>query len=943
MKLPPPPGLPPALERRHRFVEERVAELDLAPDARVAATAARVAVVSDFVLGVLVRHTSELLARLEDDAPLEHDAVLATVDIAGMPEPDAMTVLRRRRNVELARLAWRDIAGWASFEECVRDLSTLADAMVDAAVRYAGEALEPRYGTPVGGDGMRGELLVLAMGKLGGRELNFSSDIDLVLLYPDGLKLTGPGDIDVEDYFRRIVQALIRLLDQVTADGFVFRVDTRLRPFGSSGPLAVSLPALESYLARHGRDWERYAYVKARLITGGDRGSELFDEILSPFVYRRYIDFGVLESLREMKSAFRARVERKDIAHNIKLGPGGIREIEFIAQTMQILRGGQEPLLRARSLLTVLPLLASHAGYDEATTQSLGEDYRFLRTVENRLQAMDDRQTQEIPSDPEQRERLAYALGEPGWSALEARIERHRGHVQAEFDRLTWTDDTEAAEVAGSTAIKAAWEAGTLADSLEHTPLGADPTVLKLLHEFRTSGLYRRMDEPGRQRLADVVADLVPRLDADSHPARTLGRLLPVLRSVCRRSAYLALLNENPAALERLLSLASSSALLSRQIAEYPLLLDELLDARLFESPPTRLELAGLMGEQVRRLDTETIEEALEAMRQFQRAAMFRIAVADRFGHLPLMKVSDRLTDTAEILLDFALDTASRELVSRHGVPMHGEPPRGSGLSIIGYGKLGGLELGYGSDLDLVFIHDCSGPNQQTNGPKPLDNARFFARLVQRLVHVLSVQTGTGRLYEIDMRLRPDGGAGLLVASLESFHRYQRKHAWTWEHQALLRSRAVAGTHEVGEAFERERRDVLVNHVDRERLKSEVESMRKRMRKELSRSDGDTFDLKQDAGGLADIEFLVDYWVLSNSREHPELVEFPDNVRQLEALERTGLVDAGRCRALTEGYLELRQRTHELALDDAGRVVPATEFRELRDWIVSIWNEVFAG
>ncbi len=943
MKLPPPPGLPPALEHRLRFVEERLADLDFTPRARISETAARVAVVSDFVLGVLVRHTAELLARLEDDARLDHDAVLATVDIAGSPEPDAMAVLRRRRNVELARLAWRDIAGWASFEECVRDLSTLADAMVDAAVRFAVKALEPRFGTPVDDDGKPGELLVLGMGKLGGRELNFSSDIDLVFVYPDGLTLTGPRAAEAEDYFRRIVQCLIRLLDQVTADGFVFRVDTRLRPFGSSGPLAVSVPALESYLARHGRDWERYAYVKARLITGGDRGSELFDDVLAPFVYRRYIDFGVLESLREMKDAFRARVERKDIAHNIKLGPGGIREIEFIAQTMQILRGGTEPLLRARSLLSVLPRLASHAGYDEATTRALGEDYRFLRTVENRLQAMEDRQTQELPSQPELRERLAYALGEPDWSALEERVAGHRGHVQAEFDRLTWTTESEAVEGTGAAAIKAAWEAGTLADSLQHTPLGADPDVLRLLHGFRTSGLYRRMDEPGRQRLADVIADLVPRLDSDPHPARTLGRLLPVLRSVCRRSAYLALLNENPAALEQLLNLASSSALLSRQIAEYPLLLDELLDARRFESPPSRTELNGLMAEQVRRLDTENIEAALEAMRQFQRAAMFRIAVADRFGHLPLMKVSDRLTDTAEILLDFALDTASRELVSRHGVPMHGDPPRASGLSVVGYGKLGGLELGYGSDLDLVFMHDCSGPKQATNGSKPLDNARFFARLVQRLVHVLSVQTGTGRLYEIDMRLRPDGGAGLLVTSLESFHRYQRKHAWTWEHQALLRSRAVAGNREVGEAFERERRDVLVNHVDRERLKSEVESMRKRMRKELSQSGGDSFDLKQDAGGLADIEFLVDYWVLSNSQEYPELVEFPDNVRQLEALDRTGLVDSGRCEGLTEGYLALRQRTHELALDDAGRVVPATEFRELRDWIISIWNEVFAG
>ena len=931
------------LEHRYSRVEARLAELDCTPSPEVAATAARVTVISEFVVSVLLRQTAQLLERLDDGSALSRDAVLSTIDIARLPESDATAVLRRCRNVELARLAWRDLAGWSTFEESVRDLSTLADVMIEAALGYAADSLEPRFGRPVDGDGKAGALLVLAMGKLGGKELNFSSDIDLVFLYPDGLVLTAAEPIETEAYFRRLVQFLIKLLDQVTEDGFVFRVDVRLRPFGASGPLVVSVPALESYLARHGRDWERYAYVKARLVTGRDHRSELFDEILAPFVYRQYIDFGVFEALREMKRSFRQRVERKGIAHNIKLGPGGIREIEFIAQTFQLLRGGSEPSLRTPSLLTVLPRLAEQAGYEEHVTRSLADAYRFLRTVENRLQAMDDRQTHETPTDPEQRERLAYALGEPGWPRLATRLERHRGRVQTEFDRLTWAADSEAAERERSADIKAAWEAGTLNDALQRTPLASDPDTLDLLDDFRRSGLYRRMDEPGRQRLADVVANVVALLESQPAPGNTLRRLLPVLRAICRRSAYLSLLNENPTALERLLSLAARSALLMRQIAEYPLLLDELLDARLFDSPPTRDELVESIEQQIGKVEVGDVEGALEAMRQFQRAAVFRIAIADRFGHLPLMKVSDRLTDTAELVLKFALDTAWRELVGKYGTPMHGEPRQASGFSIVGYGKLGGLELGYGSDLDLVFIHDCSGPHQETAGPRPLDNARFFARLVQRLIHFLAMRTSSGRLYEIDTRLRPDGNSGPLVTSLGSFRRYQRQHAWTWEHQALLRSRCVAGASTVCESFERERRDTLVNCIDRTRLKREVVAVRKRMRTELSRSGGDTFDIKQDAGGLADIEFLIDYWVLANSREYPELVEFPDNVRQLEALERTGLVDAGRCHALKAGYLELRQRTHELALNDAGRVVAASEFREQRDWIVSIWDEVFAS
>ena len=789
-------------------------------------------------------------------------------------------------------------------------------------------------------------LLVLAMGKLGGGELNFSSDVDLVFVHPE-TDAFAAGDDDAlaraQAYYPRLAQRLIRLLDHKTDDGFVFRVDTRLRPFGASGPLVVSMAALESYLVQHGRDWERYAYVKARLVTGTEYAAELFDDILTPFVYRRYLDFGVFDSLRQMKKLIMQEVSRRELAENIKLGPGGIREIEFIVQAFQLVRGGRNRELRTRSLLRALPQLASDRQLGQVAVASLAAAYRFLRTLENRLQAMDDRQTHDLPDDREVRTRLALAMGEASWEKLYESLAQHRAQVEAEFGRIAWDANGNPGARHSVGGLSAAWEAGALDELLAGSTLVGNAEIATMLKELRGGGLYQRMDEVSRQRLAAVIVRSLDILARHAAPAKALARVLPVFRAVGRRSAYLALLNENPTALERLVNLAAESAWLARQIAEYPLLLDELLDARLFDVPPTREELAALFEQTLHGAHPKDSEATLEAIRVFQRTATFRIAIADRLGSLPLMKVSDRLTDTAELVLEFALQTAWRELAARFGRPMRGDPPQLSeaGFAVIGYGKLGGLELSYNSDLDLVFLHDSSGELQETTGTPPLENERFFARLVQRLIHFLTIQTSSGRLYEVDTRLRPSGSSGLMVSSLESFERYERSEAWVWEHQALLRSRALAGSREVCAAFERIRREILVAHVDRSKLHAEVARMRARMRSELSLGKGGRFDIKQDAGGIADIEFLVDYWVLANAHLFPELVEFPDNIRQLEALERVGLVPKERCERLKEAYLALRQRMHELALDEAGRVVDDSEFKELRAWVVSVWNEVF--
>jgi glutamate-ammonia-ligase adenylyltransferase len=939
VRLPRPPDLPATLAARYERVAAGVADLDAKLPPALAAEAARVVLVSDFVLGVLLRDPEALVERLADGRPLTAAAVQGRLNLAAAPEAEAMRQLRRMRQIEMARIAWRDIGGIASLDATFADVSLLAECLIDAAIKYAAESLTPRFGRPRDAEGQDLPLLVLGMGKLGGNELNFSSDVDLVFVYPDGAA-EGSSNVEPETYYLRLCQLLIKLLDKRTDDGFVYRVDTRLRPFGGSGPLAVGLSAFEAYLMQHGRDWERYAYVKARLLTGQQFSADVFDYILTPFVYRRYLDYGVFDALRQMKRLIVQEVARKDMADNIKQGPGGIREIEFIAQAFQIVRGGRRPALRERSLLKVLPLLAGDRQLPDSTVKALAKAYRFLRTVENRIQALADRQTHELPSDPEERERLAYALREPEWDSLAAKVREERAIVEAEFERVAWEAEGSAGRV--TDPLGSAWELGDIGALLAGTVLAGDAEAHAMLTELRQGALYQRMDELGRQRLGAVMVRTLESLEGHPAARKGLERVLPVFRAVCRRSAYLALLNENPAALARLLKIVADSAWLTRQIAEQPLLLDELLDERIFDTPPSREELAALLDRTTQGIAPSDVEALLEGIRVFQRTAIFRIALADRLGSLPLMKVSDRLTDTAELVLDFSLRTAQRELKAKFGTPRCGPPPREAGFAVIGYGKLAGLELGYGSDLDLVFLHDSAGTQQETDGVPPIENERFFGRLVQRLIHFLTIQTSSGRLYEVDTRLRPSGKSGLLVTSLEGFRHYQTTDAWVWEHQALLRSRALAGARSVCDEFERIRRDVLVAHVDRVKLKGEVAKMRHRMRRELSLAKPGSFDIKQDSGGIADIEFLVDYWVLAHSAQFPELVEFPDNIRQLEALERVGLVPAERCLAIKNAYLALRQRVHELALDEGGRVVPAEEFASVRAFVADLWHEVFA-
>jgi [glutamine synthetase] adenylyltransferase / [glutamine synthetase]-adenylyl-L-tyrosine phosphorylase len=931
-------------------LEERLAQLAVQENVPRAALP-MVWACSDFVADACLRD-ARLLPWLFDQRRLfdtaTEDGLQADLESGLDPAGDDaqfMDELRRFRRRQLVRIAWRDLAGYADVETVLAELSLLADVCIRAACRRAGTALTARHGIPVGEDGAPLELMVLGMGKLGGGELNFSSDIDLVFLFPEHGETNGSRALEHEEYFARLGRRVAQMLGTVTAEGFVYRVDLRLRPFGESGPQVVSFDAFEDYLQQHGRDWERYAYVKARPVHGAGPFAELYRNVLRPFVFRRYLDFSVFESLREMKQLIAREVERRELRHNIKLGPGGIREIEFIVQAFQLIRGGGKPALQTRRLLEALPLLAGQKLLSATAVEELGESYRFLRRVENRLQQRNDEQTHDLPQDEAGRARLALAMGASDWPALAAEIERHRQRVSGHFRAAIFGPE----EAGGADALDRALETllePQLGDAqrlelLGQARIGDAAAVLERLNVLRESAYHRRLDETGRRRLHTLLPSLLRAIAGGPGEAVSLGRVLHVIELIGGRTVYLALLNENAVARRRLVELCAHSQFLTDQIAAFPLLLDELLDERLFETVPSRAEFEQDLRGRMAGADSDDAEQQVDLLRQFQRVAVFRVAVPDLTGRLPLMKVSDRLTDIAELIVAEALSLAWQQITARHGVPRCGAEEttlRDAGLIVVAYGKFGGIELGYGSDLDLVFLHDSSGEVQRTTGPKVVDNGVFFLRLVQRLVHVLSVHTGAGRLYEVDTRLRPSGKGGLLVQSLEGFGDYQRKDAWTWEHQALLRARVVAGQHGLRERFEALRRDILRFAVRRDTLRDDVRAMRERMRAELSKSREGQFDLKQDAGGITDIEFLAQYWTLLLSERYPELVTYSDNIRQLESLASADLVPQATVDVLTGAYRAYRQRMHHLSLEAAGNVVPAEDFRDLRAAVSAIWD-----
>ena len=842
----------------------------------------------------------------------------APCDAPSLPadaEADWPVRLRRWRAACSTRLVWRDVHGLDDVDATLVGASRIAEQALQAGTAALSASLATRHGVVRAADGTAQSLVVFGLGKLGGRELNFSSDVDLVYAYPEPGTSDGARPLDAEAWFTRLGQRLAQLLGEVTADGFSHRVDLRLRPFGASGRLALAFGAMEQYFQREGRDWERYAWIKARPVAGDTAAGARLLDALRPFVYRRYLDYGALDGLREMKAMIAAEVQRRELADDLKLGPGGIREIEFFVQALQLIRAGREPALRGTALLPALSALAAAGHVAPATAERLAAAYRFLRRVENRVQMLADQQVHALPDDPLARARVARGLGHPDAAALDAELDAHRAVVAAEFGGLL---EARRRRPAPASALLQYWRA---------LPDGGDAAVLAdagfadaeaqdaALRDFARSPAVRALSGRGRQRLDAVLPELLAAAARSDAPDASLPRGLALLQAIARRTSYLALLEEQPAALARLVDVTARSALLSERLAAHPLLLDELLDSRAAGAVPDEAAIVAMVADAAAASPGGDTEATLVALTELRQAIGFRIALALLGQRLPPVDAAARLATLAEAITGVALGLARSDVAAAHGVVP------GAGLAVIGYGSLGGRELGFGSDLDLVFLHDAAA-DAVSDGARPLDAGRGFARVAQKLVGLMGLVSAAGKLYEVDVRLRPDGAKGMLVSSLDSFDDYQRDRAWTWERQALVRARPVAGDAGVAAKFEAVRARTLARGGDAAVIREDVIAMRRRMRGELDRSRPSRFDLKQGEGGLVDLEFLLQAQVLQHAATTPALLAPRDTPALLRAIAAAGTLPGGTVDTLAAAHARLLSLGLDCTLDNRPRLVP---------------------
>ncbi len=863
-------------------------------------------------------------------------------------EQELMRVLRRFRNQQMVRITFRDINALCDLNEVLADLTELANACISQSLEWLDNLQHEDFGTPLDEHGQPMSLMVIGMGKLGAYELNFSSDVDLIFVFNGhGETVNGPRKITHNEYFIKLGQRLIKALDQKTPDGFVFRVDMRLRPFGDSGPLAVTLDALEDYYSTHGREWERYALIKARAITGSEQDRLYLRETLTPFVYRKYIDFSVFESLREMKSMIAYEVKQKKKEHNVKLGAGGIREIEFLAQAFQLLRGGRDPQLQERQVQKVLAYLGDQQLIPRYVVKELLQAYNFLRLTEHRIQQINDQQTHNLPANDFPRLRIAYGMEYENWEDFSRVLQLFRSKVQSHFDQLFQAPQTEDSKNQQED-MNGIWQASVSAEQaaayLSELGYQDSMSVVQLLDSFRTSHRFKKMSSEGLRRLDRLMPLLLKAVARVDDSETTLKRLMNVLESICQRSVYLSLLIENPLGLSQLVKLCAASSWISRQLARHPSLFDELLDPRVLYEPLDKQQLVDELGEKLSAIGADDLEQNMEVLRHFKQSQSLRVAAADVTGVLPVMKVSDYLTWIAEAILHFVIQIAWHDMSARYGYPRTKQGTVGQkGIAIIGFGKLGGLELGYRSDLDMVFVYANDFADEHTQGEKSVDNQQFYSKLSLRIMHILQTKTPSGELYEADMRLRPNGNSGLIVTHLNAFKTYELEKAWTWEHQALVRARLVAGDTDLLHEFEQIRYQVLQKKRADVQLKNEVREMRGKMRQSLAKEKKGCFDIKQGFGGLADIEFMVQYLVLNYAHQHAELMTYTDNIRILDAVENAQLLSATTVKELRDTYRAYRDRLHQLSLQEVSAVVPEEEFKVQREKIQKYWLDLMGS
>ena len=832
-------------------------------------------------------------------------------------------VLRKLRQSVLARMIMRDLNGLADLNEVMQTTTQLAETAIQTAVAYQTTWLQAKLGVPLGADGSIQSLIVVGMGKLGGSELNVSSDVDLIFAYGQDGETT--QEFSNHEFFNKLGKRVISALDDVTEDGFVFRVDMRLRPFGSEGVLVPSLDALEEYYQNNGREWERYAWIKGRVIAG-PQGSVI--QLLRPFVYRKYLDFNAIASMRDLKVQIQRDVVKKGMADNIKLGRGGIREIEFIAQVFQLIRGGQDISLQVCATLQVLNLLKNKGLLQEKAVFELTDAYVFLRNLEHRLMYLEDAQTQDLPKNDEAQKRIAKAMQFASWPDFIEALHQHRELVQAYFDSTF--SEADSAESEMHLNAKALWDnvLGGEAVIKALTELGyADAeNTFNRLQQLHQSHRYKQLPETSRRRFNDLMPLLIETSAKLTYPNQTqpdiaLIRSMDFLEAICRRASYLALLAEFPQALQLVVKLCAASAWCAQYLTQHPIVLDELLDERMLYAAPDFTKMRATLQASMEALSGDT-ERQMDAMRQFKHAAVFRFAAQDIAGQLALETLSDYLSALADLVLDMSLQIIWQSLKFKHR-----EQPK---FAVIGYGKLGGKELGYASDLDIIFLYD-----DEAEGVGDI-----YARFAQRINSWFNSLTAAGLLYETDLQLRPDGNSGLLVSSVAAFREYQLHRAWTWEHQAITRARFVAGDASIGQAFDVVRNEVMQQTRDTNVLKKEVQEMREKMRG-VQHIKGDMFDLKHSAGGIIDVEFIVQYLVLNHSNKHLQLYENIGNIALLELLASLKIIDAGLAVKVADAYRQYRKNIHRAKLQSQEAKVPLTEIFAHQQAVLKLWQDVF--
>lgn len=873
----------------------------------------------------------ELWARLRTDSPPAKDELERQVEKA-----DLDTGLRHFRNREMLRIIWRDINEQAEITETLHDLSLLAEICTQYALDKLHGQLSGQHGEPLCEGGSKARFVVLAMGKLGGGELNLSSDIDLIFFHTGHGRTAGNklsrGRISNEQFFNRLGQRLIKCLSSIQASGFVFRVDTRLRPHGQSGPLVPSVGALEQYYQTEGRDWERYALIKARPVAGDiASGNELLEQ-LRPFIYRRYLDYGAIESLREMHQMIRLDADKisskSTLGIDLKRGSGGIREAEFFVQSFQLLRGGRNPELRQTSFLASLEALVTNQLLETDNAEALLRAYIFLRRLENRLQALHDQQIHHLPSSPEDQQALTCAMGLSSWPLLLEKLQLQQQTIQRLFSGLFNTDTPRDKHSPRYPAlIQGDWQQAGIqlaADEQDALAVG--------LQQLEKLPLSQRARERS-QRLLEKVLEI--------NTNNPLGiavwqDLLTFITAVSRRSAYLALLIEHPHALERLLQLFTQSEWLAAEVIRYPVLLDDLIDPKV-NQPASQDEMQASLRRLVSNSDDN--ESLLENFNQYKRGQQLRIATAELSGELNSRDAQHFLSDLADTILQACLDAVSALLEQRHGVV------DGLAWAVIAYGSLGAREMTYESDLDLVFLYQLNStgvsPDELTSdGDKVLGVEQYASRIGQRLIAFLTTLTPAGRLYSVDSRLRPNGKAGTLVSRVDAFARYQENQAWLWEHQALTRARAVCGNRLVSDRFKEIRISTLSKtHTSINKLRAEVVAMRHKMRAQLEVKTRYQ-QLKHAPGGLGDIEFIAQYGILANAAGNRQLLLPHDTAGQLETLRQCGLLDNTTTRQLIDAWMQLSRSRQQLTLQRTTSGNIAAEDALAMSAVQAIWERI---